>query len=206
MLFEPPKSQLYGGYSRRHTGRAPLRSTAARSRPQLQHPLSEGGASHVPALRMEIVKSSDDVKGLVVLPRRCAVERTFSWFGRNRHSPRITKTLPTLSPPSSPSTSASSASLEHGLFLTFESDSNRLTHNDEFSDDGQTSQKSRRARKGGNDWNQRTTFCGLFLFLQSWLGFFLRLLPLNGALLCTVFPASPFLPLPHDHQQHLSCA
>jgi transposase len=30
---------------------------------------------------MEIVKRSDDTKGLVVLPRRWVVERTFSWFG-----------------------------------------------------------------------------------------------------------------------------
>ena len=38
----------------------------------------------VPSLRMKIVKRSDDVKGFVVLPRRWVVERTFSWFGRNR--------------------------------------------------------------------------------------------------------------------------
>jgi transposase len=37
-----------------------------------------------PRLRVEIVKRSDDVKGFVVLPRRWVVERTFSWFGRNR--------------------------------------------------------------------------------------------------------------------------
>jgi putative transposase len=37
-----------------------------------------------PGLRVEIVKRSDDVKGFVVLPRRWVVERTFSWFGRNR--------------------------------------------------------------------------------------------------------------------------
>ena len=35
-------------------------------------------------LRVEIVKRSDDMKGFVVLPRRWVVERTFSWFGRNR--------------------------------------------------------------------------------------------------------------------------
>src|SRR5215468_11026105 len=35
-------------------------------------------------LRMEIVKRSDDMNGFVVLPRRWVVERTFSWFGRNR--------------------------------------------------------------------------------------------------------------------------
>ena len=38
----------------------------------------------VPPLRAEIVKRSDNMKGFVVLPRRWAVERTFSWFGRNR--------------------------------------------------------------------------------------------------------------------------
>lgn len=35
-------------------------------------------------LRIEIVKRTDDMKGFVVLPRRWVVERTFSWFGRNR--------------------------------------------------------------------------------------------------------------------------
>ncbi len=38
----------------------------------------------VPGLRLEIVKRSDDMTGFVVLPRRWVVERTFSWFGRNR--------------------------------------------------------------------------------------------------------------------------
>ena len=38
----------------------------------------------MPLLRMEIVKRSDDMKGFVILPRRWVVERTFSWFGRNR--------------------------------------------------------------------------------------------------------------------------
>jgi len=37
-----------------------------------------------PGLRVEIVKRSDDLKGFKVLPRRWVVERTFSWFGRNR--------------------------------------------------------------------------------------------------------------------------
>lgn len=37
-----------------------------------------------PRLRLEIVKRSDDASGFVVLPRRWVVERTFSWFGRNR--------------------------------------------------------------------------------------------------------------------------
>ena len=38
----------------------------------------------VPSLRIEIVKRSDDMNGFVVLPRLWVVERTFSWFGRNR--------------------------------------------------------------------------------------------------------------------------
>lgn len=38
----------------------------------------------VPVLRMEIVRRSDDQKGFKVQPRRWVVERTFSWFGRNR--------------------------------------------------------------------------------------------------------------------------
>jgi hypothetical protein len=38
----------------------------------------------VPPLRMAIVKRSDDKKGFVALPCRWVVERTFSWFGRNR--------------------------------------------------------------------------------------------------------------------------
>jgi transposase len=44
----------------------------------------EAAVAKLPVLRMEIVKRSDDVKGFVVLPRRWVVERTFSWFGRNR--------------------------------------------------------------------------------------------------------------------------
>jgi putative transposase len=35
-------------------------------------------------LLIEIVQRSDDRNGFVVLPRRWVVERTFSWFGRNR--------------------------------------------------------------------------------------------------------------------------
>ena len=44
----------------------------------------DAALAKVPRLRMEIVKRSDDVKGFVVLPCRWVVERTFSWFGRNR--------------------------------------------------------------------------------------------------------------------------
>ena len=44
----------------------------------------EAAAAKQPPLRVEIVKRSDDTKGFVVLPRRWVVERTVSWFGRNR--------------------------------------------------------------------------------------------------------------------------
>jgi transposase len=44
----------------------------------------EAAVDKQPQLRVEIVKRSDDMKGFVVLPRRWVVERTFSWFGRNR--------------------------------------------------------------------------------------------------------------------------
>jgi transposase len=33
---------------------------------------------------VEIVKRPDGSSGFIVLPRRWLVERTFSWFGRNR--------------------------------------------------------------------------------------------------------------------------
>ena len=49
----------------------------------------EAAVAKVPVLRLEIVKRSDDLKGFVVLPRRWVVERTFSWFGRNRQSSRV---------------------------------------------------------------------------------------------------------------------
>ena len=44
----------------------------------------EAAVAKVPPLRMEMSSGSDDMKGFVVLPRRWVVERTFSWFGRNR--------------------------------------------------------------------------------------------------------------------------
>jgi transposase len=66
----------------------------------------EVAVAKVPRLRMEIVKRSDNRKGFVVLPRRWVVERTFSWFGRNRRLARDFENLAeTLGPslPSSPS-------------------------------------------------------------------------------------------------------
>ena len=41
-------------------------------------------AAAIPVLRIEIVRRTDDVSGFHVQPRRWVVERTFSWFGRNR--------------------------------------------------------------------------------------------------------------------------
>jgi transposase len=62
----------------------------------------EAAVAKVPLLRMEIVKRSDDMQGFVVLPRRWVVERTFSWFGRNRRPAKdfenLAETLTTLSP------------------------------------------------------------------------------------------------------------
>ena len=57
----------------------------------------DAAVAKVPPLRTEIVKRSDDMKGFVVLPRRWVVERTFSWFGRNRRLARenLTETLTT---------------------------------------------------------------------------------------------------------------
>jgi hypothetical protein len=56
----------------------------------------------VPPLGTEIVKRSDNMKGFVALPRRWVVERTFSWFGRNRRLAKdfenLAKTLGALLP------------------------------------------------------------------------------------------------------------
>jgi hypothetical protein len=38
----------------------------------------------LPVLPLEIIKRSVNMKGFVVMPRRWIVERTWSWFGRNR--------------------------------------------------------------------------------------------------------------------------
>ena len=46
------------------------------------------------------VERSDDRKGFAVVPRRWVVERTFSWFGRNR---RLAKDFENLAEPWPPS-------------------------------------------------------------------------------------------------------
>jgi transposase len=56
----------------------------------------DAAVTKVPPLRTEIVKRSDDMKGFVVLPRRWAVERTFSLLGRNR---RVAKDFESLAEP-----------------------------------------------------------------------------------------------------------
>ena len=59
----------------------------------------DAAVAKVPRLRLAIVKRNEDVKGFVVLPRRWVVERTFSWFGRNRRLAKdfenLEETLPT---------------------------------------------------------------------------------------------------------------
>jgi transposase len=61
------------------------RSTRLTERGGTEEPAATGPAkAKVPRRRLEIVKRSDDVKGFVALPRRWVVERTFSWFRRNR--------------------------------------------------------------------------------------------------------------------------
>ena len=45
-------------------------------------------------LRAEIVKRTDDMAGLKVLPHRWVVERTFSWLGRNRRLSKDYENLP----------------------------------------------------------------------------------------------------------------
>ena len=65
----------------------------------------------MPLLRLEIVKRSDDTKGFVVLPRRWVVERTFSWFARNR---RLTKDFENLPKPWAPSLPSPPSSLASG--------------------------------------------------------------------------------------------
>lgn len=44
----------------------------------------EGVAKVRPALAIEIVTRSDQVKGFVALPKRWIVERTLAWLNRNR--------------------------------------------------------------------------------------------------------------------------
>jgi len=65
----------------------------------------EAGAAKVPVLRMEIVKRLDDVSGFVVRPRPWVVERSFSWFSRNRRLTKdfenLAETLATFVAPSS---------------------------------------------------------------------------------------------------------
>jgi transposase len=83
-------TDLLIGYSRDRDANVAIR----RRFPWLELIWADGGynawqvdatLSKVPLLRMEIVKRSDEMKGFVVLLRRWVVERTFSWFGRNRH-------------------------------------------------------------------------------------------------------------------------
>ena len=60
----------------------------------------KGVIANMPVLRMEIVRRSDDVKGFQVQPRRWVVERTFSWFGRNRRLAKDSESRWTAAQPS----------------------------------------------------------------------------------------------------------
>jgi transposase len=67
-------------------------------------------AAAQPPLCVEIVTRPDDSSGFIVLPRRWVVERTFSWFGRNRRLSRTTRTSLIPSRPLSHSPAPSSPS------------------------------------------------------------------------------------------------
>ena len=54
----------------------------------------DAAVAKVPWLRLAIVKRSDDMNGFVALPRRWVVERTSSWFGRNRRLAKDFENLP----------------------------------------------------------------------------------------------------------------
>ena len=54
----------------------------------------DAAVAKVPWLRLAIVERSDDMKGFVALPRRWVVERTSSWFGRNRRLAKDFENLP----------------------------------------------------------------------------------------------------------------
>ena len=54
----------------------------------------DAAVAKVPWLRLAIVKRSDHMKGFVALPRRWVVERTSSWFGRNRRLAKDFENLP----------------------------------------------------------------------------------------------------------------
>ena len=44
----------------------------------------DAAVAKVPALRIQIVKRSDDIKGFVLRPPRWVVKKAFSWVGRIR--------------------------------------------------------------------------------------------------------------------------
>jgi putative transposase len=62
-------------------------------------PLVEGVKGWRPQrpIRLEITKRSDAVKGLVVIPKRWMVERTFGWFNRYRRLSKDDELLPATS-------------------------------------------------------------------------------------------------------------
>ena len=63
----------------------------------------DAAVAKVPRPCLAIVERSDDMKGFVILPRGWVVERTFSWFGRNRRLAKDFENLAEIWSPSSPS-------------------------------------------------------------------------------------------------------
>jgi transposase len=63
----------------------------------------DAAVAKVPLLRMEIVKRSDDMKGFVVLRAAGWSSAPFPGWAATVASPRTSRTLPTLWPPSLPS-------------------------------------------------------------------------------------------------------
>jgi putative transposase len=73
-------------------GAVPVLREAHREYPTLEHVWVDGAYNgqvidevrQETALRIEVVKRTDDQKGFIVLPRRWVVERTNGWFGKFR--------------------------------------------------------------------------------------------------------------------------
>ena len=72
------------GKKHKRAALAPDRQVRSKGRLRYNARQVEHAVAAQPPLRVEIVKRPDDSSGFIVLPRRWVVERTFSWFGRNR--------------------------------------------------------------------------------------------------------------------------
>jgi transposase len=86
-------AMVHGAHIQDRDGAAPLLASIRVAFPWLRHVFADGayaGAKLTQALAklgrwtLEIVKRAHAATGFQVLPRRCVVERTFAWLGRNR--------------------------------------------------------------------------------------------------------------------------